>query len=631
MTTDMAKNAQAYFNNTFLDTRKIQVSFAKTLSDNDLLNERNNKKMMRERQRARKHKNEKKVNKLNSFLADMGISGEAKATPAIKESELKQGEKNGSNLEESVLKKRDAPSSDQKNGSKPRAKTSNKPSTSNKRLFVKNIPYQVNKDILREVFVDFGKLSECIVPCNNDGESRGIAFITYEKEAEAAQALSQLDNEIVFGRILHVSFAEPARRDKYAQPGQPGASGEKSSYKVVKKSMFFKNLRDETSWNALFLNPNTVIEYVSKEYGLSKKEMLDKELENPAVKIAIMETKIINETKKWLKNNGVDLSALEESDDRQTVERSDTVILVKNLNRDVSRKKLRDVFQRYGEVEKVLLPPNKALGVIQLKSSDYAENCFNRLSAELLNGQPMYLEFAPKSFIKVDPKKKVENEEFQEGGIPTGKSVKGEGNEDQGLGKYAKSKNSGKGGLGEEAELVKGKTLFVKNFSFASSNDDLFEFLGKNNIEYKTAKIIFQDGKSRGFGFIEFSTDEAAEQAIRKLNGKIFDGHKLEISISRADKSKEQKKKKKNVDQLEASAKVVVRNIDFAATKEEVRELVEQYGEVHAVRMPQKMSGDHKGYAFVEFTSVDEAKNAFEALGSSHLYGRRLVLEYARG
>ena len=46
--------------------------------------------------------------------------------------------------------------------------------------------------------------------------------------------------------------------------------------------------------------------------------------------------------------------------------------------------------------------------------------------------------------------------------------------------------------------------------------------------------------------------------------------------------------------------------------------------------MPKKPSGQHRGFAFVEFLSDDEAKKAFDKLcHSTHLYGRRLVLEWA--
>lgn len=45
--------------------------------------------------------------------------------------------------------------------------------------------------------------------------------------------------------------------------------------------------------------------------------------------------------------------------------------------------------------------------------------------------------------------------------------------------------------------------------------------------------------------------------------------------------------------------------------------------------MPTKPDGTHRGFGFVEFTSVREASAALEALRSTHLYGRHLVIEVA--
>ena len=38
----------------------------------------------------------------------------------------------------------------------------------------------------------------------------------------------------------------------------------------------------------------------------------------------------------------------------------------------------------------------------------------------------------------------------------------------------------------------------------------------------------------------------------------------------------------------------------------------------------------NRGFAFVEFSSSEEAKNAFCALENTHLYGRKLVIEWAK-
>lgn len=51
--------------------------------------------------------------------------------------------------------------------------------------------------------------------------------------------------------------------------------------------------------------------------------------------------------------------------------------------------------------------------------------------------------------------------------------------------------------------------------------------------------------------------------------------------------------------------------------------------QVKSVRMPKKFDGTHRGFAFVEFLTRDEAKAAVEALSATHVYGRRMVIEYA--
>ena len=87
------------------------------------------------------------------------------------------------------------------------------------------------------------------------------------------------------------------------------------------------------------------------------------------------------------------------------------------------------------------------------------------------------------------------------------------------------------------------------------------------------------------------------------------------------------------------TCRLCVRNVAFEATTKDLRKLFGAYGRVVAVRLPTKMaaSGDastgirkqHRGFAFVEFTSRAEMAKAYEALQSTHLYGRKLVLEPA--
>jgi RNA recognition motif-containing protein len=78
------------------------------------------------------------------------------------------------------------------------------------------------------------------------------------------------------------------------------------------------------------------------------------------------------------------------------------------------------------------------------------------------------------------------------------------------------------------------KNIFVSNLSFQLKSEDLqeaFEAYG----EVVSAKIITDKitGRSRGFGFVEMSDDNSAEEAISALNGADLDGKTISVAEAR--------------------------------------------------------------------------------------------------
>ena len=49
-------------------------------------------------------------------------------------------------------------------------------------------------------------------------------------------------------------------------------------------------LEDQTSWNTLFLNPNSILEAVAQKYNLKKRDILSEEGDEIAVRVALAET-----------------------------------------------------------------------------------------------------------------------------------------------------------------------------------------------------------------------------------------------------------------------------------------------------------------------------------------------------
>ena len=72
--------------------------------------------------------------------------------------------------------------------------------------------------------------------------------------------------------------------------------------------------------------------------------------------------------------------------------------------------------------------------------------------------------------------------------------------------------------------------IYVSNLSFNVQDEDLKEFFTPYG-EVTSAKIITDKftGKSRGFGFVEMSDDEASKKAIAELNDASVDGRNIKV------------------------------------------------------------------------------------------------------
>ena len=76
-----------------------------------------------------------------------------------------------------------------------------------------------------------------------------------------------------------------------------------------------------------------------------------------------------------------------------------------------------------------------------------------------------------------------------------------------------------------------GQKIYVGNLGFTVTNEDLKEkFEQYGNVD--SAKIITdrESGRSKGFGFVEMSNSQEANQAINALNGSDFQGRSMTVN-----------------------------------------------------------------------------------------------------
>jgi len=76
--------------------------------------------------------------------------------------------------------------------------------------------------------------------------------------------------------------------------------------------------------------------------------------------------------------------------------------------------------------------------------------------------------------------------------------------------------------------------MYVSNLGFQVQEEDLKQLFASFG-EVASAKVIKdrETGRSRGFGFVEMSSDEQANKAMSALNNKEIEGRAISVSVAR--------------------------------------------------------------------------------------------------
>lgn len=349
---------------------------------------------------------------------------------------------------------------------------------------------------------------------------------------------------------------------------------------------------------------------VAERLGVSKSDLLDPTSSDAAVKQAHAETHVIQETKAYFTANGVNIEAFKRRD------RGNTGILVKNFSYGVKTEELRKLFEPYGQLVRLLMPPSGTIAVVEFAKPDEAQKAFKGLAYRRLGESILFLEKAPKDLFEGPPSSQLPAVEPK--GVSQGFST---------ADTFAAD---------EPEESVPTSTLFVKNLNFATANDKFVEMFrpldGFVSAKLKTKPDPKRPGQklSMGFGFVDFRSKEQAQAALSAMNGYTLDQHQLVIRLSHKGVDAAEERRREDTAKKVAArrTKIIIKNLPFQASKKDVRSLFGAYGQLRSVRVPQKFDRSARGFGFADFVSAREAENAMDALKNTHLLGRRLVLEF---
>lgn len=74
------------------------------------------------------------------------------------------------------------------------------------------------------------------------------------------------------------------------------------------------------------------------------------------------------------------------------------------------------------------------------------------------------------------------------------------------------------------------KKLYVSNLSFSMNDHDLEKIFAEVGAVVSAKIIMDRSGRSKGFGFVEMTTEEEAKNAINDLNGKTQQGRNISVA-----------------------------------------------------------------------------------------------------
>lgn len=440
------------------------------------------------------------------------------------------------------------------------------------------------------------------IPLDKQTKSpKGLAFVTFTDPTHALAAFRAKDGSTFQGRLLHLLPAVSKN---------PPTTDTSKTLKQSKAEQAKENASKDFNWSFLYMAPDAVASSIADRLGVSKSAILNPtDSDNAAVRLALAETRIIQETKEFFSSAGIDLNAFQGKG-----ERSDTTILVKNIPYGTSVEEVQRMFEEFGEVDKVLIPPSGTIALVEMGVVGESRAAFRGVAYRKFKGSILYVEKAPVGLFMGGEGEKV----LKQAPIK-GKTI----NE-------ANPSTELKAG---EGEAVEGATLYVKNLSF-STTDATLTALFKGLSDFAFARVQTKPDPKRpgarlsmGYGFVGFTSPSSAKAAQKATDGRVLDGHTLVVTFA-----------KRNSDPSPTSSslssggstKILIKNLPFEVTKKDIRELFSSQGQVKSVRLPKKFDNSTRGFGFVEYSTVREAQGAMEALKHTHLLGRHLVLQWSK-
>ncbi|XP_058499213.1 embryonic polyadenylate-binding protein-like [Solea solea] len=167
--------------------------------------------------------------------------------------------------------------------------------------------------------------------------------------------------------------------------------------------------------------------------------------------------------------------------------------------------------------------------------------------------------------------------------------------------------------------------IFIKNIDESIDNKALYDtFSAFGNI--LSCKVVCDDKGSKGYGFVHFETQQAANRAIETMNGMLLNDRKVFVGHFKSRKEREVEFGSKAM----KFTNVYIKNFGEDCTDEKLKTIFSPFGRTLSVRVMKDESGRSRGFGFVNYVNHEDAQKAVDEMNGKEINGKILYVGRAQ-